>query len=141
LAEQVPVTELNRRSGDLVARVAAGETIELTKRGQVVAVLAPPSKTPKAAKALNPPDARLRPKATGDEITITSDEVDDWGMPADSGPMVHNVLTKQATLEPKLTPDGETQQERRERMDRMRDEVGIKERPSPWQLKNGAKKK
>ena len=42
----VPVRELNQQTAAVLARVKSGEQIEITERGVVVAVLAPPSPNP-----------------------------------------------------------------------------------------------
>lgn len=39
---QIPATELNRRPSTYLDLAAAGEVIEITKRGTVIAVLGPP---------------------------------------------------------------------------------------------------
>ncbi len=39
---KVSATEASRRFSDLLSRVAAGETVEVDRHGQVVAVLSPP---------------------------------------------------------------------------------------------------
>jgi prevent-host-death family protein len=64
--ERVGVRELRQRASELLRRVAAGETIEITDRGRPVAILAP---LPDAG-----PLARLR--AAG-EITPATGSLDD----------------------------------------------------------------
>ena len=42
MAKTIPHRELRNRSSDVLRRVAAGETIQVTNYGKVVAVLSPP---------------------------------------------------------------------------------------------------
>ncbi|MGH2705566.1 MAG: type II toxin-antitoxin system Phd/YefM family antitoxin [Actinomycetota bacterium] len=60
----VGVRELRQRASELLRRVQAGETIEVTDRGRPVAVLAPlpdagPLQRLRTAGELNPPSADL----------------------------------------------------------------------------------
>lgn len=49
MAERVPSTALNRRSGEILTRASMGETFELTRHGMVVAIIGPPETTSTAA--------------------------------------------------------------------------------------------
>jgi prevent-host-death family protein len=40
---QVPIRELNQQTASVMARVEAGETVEITKQGKVVGRIVPPS--------------------------------------------------------------------------------------------------
>jgi prevent-host-death family protein len=71
----VGVRELRQRASELLRRVAAGETIEITDRGHPVAVLAP---LPDGG-----PLDRLR--ATGD-VTPVADSLDDLPKPLPLAP-------------------------------------------------------
>lgn len=42
MAKTIPHRELRNRSSDVLRRVQAGETIQVTNHGEVVAVLSPP---------------------------------------------------------------------------------------------------
>jgi antitoxin (DNA-binding transcriptional repressor) of toxin-antitoxin stability system len=42
VAEQIPTSALNRRSGDIITRASLGESFELVRHGRIVARLLPP---------------------------------------------------------------------------------------------------
>jgi prevent-host-death family protein len=42
MTTRVPVRQLQRHASELIDRVLAGETIEVTRNGQLVAIIAPP---------------------------------------------------------------------------------------------------
>ena len=46
MPEQIPHRELRNNSAAVLRRVQAGETIEVTNHGEVVAVLVPPTRRP-----------------------------------------------------------------------------------------------
>lgn len=46
MPEQIPHRELRNNSAEVLRRVQAGETIEVTNHGEVVAVLVPPQRQP-----------------------------------------------------------------------------------------------
>ncbi len=73
--ESVGIRELRQRASELLRRVEAGETIEVTDRGRPVAVLAP---LPESS-----PLGRLR--AVGD-VTPASGELDDLPKPLSLAP-------------------------------------------------------
>src|ERR1019366_3641366 len=49
LMRQVPIRELNQHTADVIARVEAGEEIEITRNGTKVAVITPSSPHPLSA--------------------------------------------------------------------------------------------
>lgn len=78
----IETSKLNRSLSSVLGQVAAGETINLTRYGKVVAHIVPPGgATGSIATSYNagpnPPVQVTQPErlATGDEVTITPDEI------------------------------------------------------------------
>lgn len=61
MPEQIPHRELRNNSAAVLRRVQAGETIEVTNHGEVVAVLVPPTRRPGELRVR---PARRRPNFT-----------------------------------------------------------------------------
>jgi prevent-host-death family protein len=62
---QVPIRELNQHTADVIARVEAGERIEITRNGTKVAVISPSSPHPLSALIES---GELRPAPSRNEI-------------------------------------------------------------------------
>jgi prevent-host-death family protein len=58
VARTIAHRELRNNSSAVLREVQAGETIEVTNNGEVVAVLIPPPRKPGAAPRLHPPKIR-----------------------------------------------------------------------------------
>jgi len=71
----VGVRELRQRASELLRRVAAGETIEVTDRGRPVALLSPLPETG--------PLERLR---VGGEVSLATGDLNDLPLPLSPGP-------------------------------------------------------
>jgi prevent-host-death family protein len=52
MTTRVPVRHLQRHASELLDRVAAGETIEITRNGELVAVIGPPDPKQKVIEEL-----------------------------------------------------------------------------------------
>jgi len=62
---QVPIRELNQHTADVIARVEAGEQIEITRNGTKVAVITPSSPHPLSALIET---GELRPASSRHEL-------------------------------------------------------------------------
>lgn len=136
---KVSATDLNRSPAKYVELAEAGETIEVVRRGQVVAKLSPAS----TSQQRDPDDSG----AEDDDEPFGTPEA----KPVD--PPAKKAVTKKAEVRespapvvsaPKMTTSGERREEKLERlavMEAARKEMGIKERPSPWDMKYGKQKK
>src|SRR4029453_15490072 len=90
----VGVGELRQRGSELLRRVEAGETIEVTDRGRPVAVLAPlpdrsPIERPKTAGDLvpTPPDrSPVEPLRAAGDLVPSPHDLDDLPDPLPLGP-------------------------------------------------------
>jgi prevent-host-death family protein len=54
MARTIPHRELRNNSSAVLREVAAGETIEISNRGEVVAVLVPPARRPDSLRSRGP---------------------------------------------------------------------------------------
>ena len=117
---QISATDLNRSPAKYVELAEAGETIDIVRRGEVVAKLTPAGAS--VPEAHNPATAEAPRREPVDP-------------PVKKSAPYRGPVSEIEGLKP--GERFETKEERFERMERMRTELGIKERPSPWETKHG----
>ncbi len=132
---QISATDLNRSPAKYVELAEAGETIDIVRRGEVVARLAPAG-TP-AQNAHNPDGPRTN--ALDIPIKEVARDPVDPPFKKSANPRTQGRPEPKVSQIEGLKPGEryETKEERVERMDRMRAEMGIKDQPSTWETKYG----
>jgi len=78
MPEQIPHRELRNNSAEVLRRVQAGETIEVTNHGEVVAVLVPPQRRPgqlRVRPARRPPNFSVPTRRIAESTQAILDEL------------------------------------------------------------------
>ncbi|MEV7021833.1 type II toxin-antitoxin system prevent-host-death family antitoxin [Kitasatospora sp. NPDC093558] len=81
MTARVPIRQLQQHASDLVDRVAAGERIEITRNGRLIAVLAPPDPEQRVLEDL------VRDGTIDPENAATARGLADWQPPAVGTPL------------------------------------------------------
>ncbi|MEV3856711.1 type II toxin-antitoxin system prevent-host-death family antitoxin [Streptomyces sp. NPDC050095] len=76
MATRVPIGQLQQHAGELIDRVAAGEFVEVTRNGRLIAVLRPPGPEQQALE--NPVRSRIpgAPSKLSDVLRRMREETD-----------------------------------------------------------------
>ncbi|MFD8754676.1 type II toxin-antitoxin system Phd/YefM family antitoxin [Kitasatospora sp. NPDC059577] len=75
MTTRVPIRQLQQHASELIDRVAAGERVEITRNGRLIAVLAPPDPEQRVLEDLAR-DGTLDP-----ENAATARGLSDWALP------------------------------------------------------------
>lgn len=84
VSDRIPVRELRNHVSEVLRRVEAGETLEITVNNRAVALLVPKPERPRTAPTrqflatMRPADSRLRAELAAELAETTDDLTDPW---------------------------------------------------------------